>query len=372
MTRLIVVCALFALLYLFQLTLCRCFWKKGLQVNIAFAQNHIFQGEQGQLLEVIENRKRLPIAMLKVKFRTDRSLDFGSDKGSKTTDKYYRYDVFHVGGGERVRRTLPFVGTKRGYYVIDGMDLVVSDLFLYTNYMQSVPGNSELYVYPKPFDSEQFLSCLTRLNGEILVRRNFQEDPFEYRGLREYQPSDSMRDINWKATARTGELMVNLKNHTSVRIARIFMNLRGEGIFRQGDCVEAAIRMAAGLCSAFLSQGMEISCYGNGRDALTGNYVVISQKSGNNQMDLIYRTLARIDTDKEPGNFAETMGDRLLDCREDSVTCLISPGYSDDFLQLLRQYAGTGRDYCWFYPLAGGARPNLPEDVAKYVQFIRI
>ena len=35
------------------------------------------------------------------------------------------------------------------------------------------------------------------------------EDPFEYRGIREYQPYDDMRSVNWKATAKTGDLKVN-------------------------------------------------------------------------------------------------------------------------------------------------------------------
>ena len=50
--------------------------------------------------------------------------------------KYYLYfplkdknDIFRIGGGERVTRTLKFQGGRRGYYTIDEVSLVASDLF---------------------------------------------------------------------------------------------------------------------------------------------------------------------------------------------------------------------------------------------------
>lgn len=102
-------------------------WNRSLFVSIAFSQQSIREGEEGELMEIIENRKRLPLAILKVKFQTDRHLLFGDTKGSRTTDKFYRNDVFRAGGGERITRHLKFVGGKRGYYTIENVDLVASD-----------------------------------------------------------------------------------------------------------------------------------------------------------------------------------------------------------------------------------------------------
>lgn len=372
MIKILIVGALFLLFYVLQLEACKRLWQKNLKVTVSFANNHIFQGEQGELKEIIENRKWLPLSMLKVKFKADRHLDFGSAKGSRTTDKYYRNDVFHIGGGEKVTRTLKFVGAKRGYYVIEGVDLIVADLLLSTNYMTSIPGRTELYVYPRPYDSEEMRSTLTRLNGEILVRRNLLEDPFEYRGIREYQPFDSMRTINWKATARTGELMVNRKNYTSLKVVRIFFNLQDDGILKKEDCVEASINIVAGLCNGFLRQGLSVSCYGNGCDLLTGRYVTISNKAGNNQMDFIYRTLARIDLEKTPVSFVDTFRDRIFDRTDNVITCFVAPNQYEDFLGLLREYQRGGREYRWFYPVSGNKLPQLPGDIKEHVQFIHI
>lgn len=372
MIRLLLIGGLFFLFYYAQLRVYRHLWLRQLSVAFSFTRSYIFQGEQGELQEIIENRKWLPLAMLKVKFKTDRRLDFGAGRGSKTTDQYYRYDVFRVGSGERVTRTLKFKGTKRGYYVIDSADLVASDLLLTASFMSSVPAHTELYVYPLPWDSEEMRRALTRLNGEILVRRNLLEDPFEYRGIREYQPFDSMRTINWKATARTGDLKVNLKNYTSLKYVRIFFNLQDDGIIKKEDCVEASINIVAGLCFGFLSQGLQVSCYGNGLDVETGRYVSIAPKAGDGQMDTIYRSLARIDLEKPPVSFADTFREKIMAFSGDIITCFVAPNQYDDFLELLGEYQASGREYRWFYPVSGNKMPELPVELKGHVQLIHI
>lgn len=171
-------------------------WQKSLYVSVSFGKDPLFEGEQGELKEIIENKKRLPLSMLKVKFKTDRHLLFGNEKGSRTTDQYYRNDVFRIGGGERVTRTLRFRGGRRGYYTIDEVSLVASDLFFLSQLVADVPLKTEVYIYPRPYDAARLRQSLIQMNGEMLSRRHLLEDPFEYRGIREYQPYDDMRSIN--------------------------------------------------------------------------------------------------------------------------------------------------------------------------------
>ena len=52
------------------------YWDKNLLVSVFFQQDGISEGEEGEVIEIIENRKRLPITMLKVKFQTSRYLGF--------------------------------------------------------------------------------------------------------------------------------------------------------------------------------------------------------------------------------------------------------------------------------------------------------
>lgn len=370
MIQLLIIGILGFFLLVFQRKLYEKWWHRHLRVSISFGADHMFQGEQGELREIIENRKRLPLAMLKVKFKTDRRLFFEQDKGSQTTDQYYRNDVFRIGGGEKVTRTLRFTGGKRGYFTISEVSLVASDLFLQSQMVGEQKNETALYVYPRPCESEELRQSLIRINGEMLSRRHLLEDPFEYRGIREYQPYDDMRRINWKATARTGDLKVNEQNYTSLKSVRIFFNITDNNILKKEDCVEMALRITASLCMFFLEQGMRVSCFGNGVDIVSGTPVSIGERAGQRHMDDIFRALARVDTAQAAADFCETFREQVSQKDEGAFTCFVAPNQYDDFVDLLTEYRESGKPFLWFYPVSEYERPKLPPALADCITVI--
>lgn len=371
MIRLIAIGVAVFLLYLLEQLLYRRLWSRGLGVRIQFKQEGIFEGEAGVLQETVENRSHLPLPVLKVKFQTSRSLVFESGKGSRSTDQYYRNDIFQIGGGERVTRNLSFVAGKRGFYRISVCDLVASDLFLTAQMRKTLPVQTSVYVYPKPYGSQEFLLSLRQANGEVLARRHLLEDPFEYRGIRDYQPSDDMRSINWKATAKTGELKVNQKNYTALKAVRIFLNLEDNGILKKEESVEACLRIAAGLCEFFLRQGMQVSCHGNSRDSVTGEPLSLKAGAGTGQMTAVYKSLARTDTNNVLP-FAELLQEKLFDRADGSFTFFVAPSHYDAFVELVRQFDGAGNAFIWFYPVCGNTEPKLPQSVAAHIRVLHI
>ena len=361
----------------FALVLLQCFvykklWDKNLYVSVFFSQNGILEGEEGEVVEIIENRKRLPLTMLKVKFQTSRYLGFFDEIGSKTTDQYYRNDIFQVGAGEKITRKLSFIGIKRGYYNIKNIDLTASDLFFISEYHKSMPTEHYLYVYPKMFHSEDFRRSLQKLNGEIIVKRHMLEDPFEYRGIREYQPYDDMRSVNWKATARTGELKVNQKNYTAMQTVRIFLNLEDDGVWKKEKEVEAAMQIAMGIACFFLSQGMKVSCYANGRDILTDEHVEIQGSSAMCQLDVIGKAFARVDTAKKVKSFCELFEKEILENTDGFFTFFISPNGYDDFIELLKKCKMHKLEFCWYYPVMSYENPEVPAELEKQVQRLTV
>ena len=373
MIKLLSVGLLFFLLFILQRTVYKRLWYRNLTVEIGFSREHIFEGEESELREVIENRKRLPLPMLKVKFKTDRHLVFGdSVEGARTTDQFYRNDMFRISGGEKITRTLKFTGGRRGFYEIDGAGLVASDIFLTSQMVMELRLYTEIYVYPKPYDSQELRRSLTQINGEVLSKRHLLEDPFEYRGIREYQPFDDMRSINWKATAKTGELKVNQKNYTSLKSIRIFFNVEDDNIMKKEECVEASLQLVAGLSAFFLKQGIQTACYGNGLDIRTHKPLSIEAKAGDGQFDTICRGLARLDTKQPTASFSGCFEERLFSEARGTITCFVSPNRYDDFLELLLKYADAGNEFYWFYPVLGNREPELPEQLLKQVRFIHL
>lgn len=371
MIRLIGIGIVAFLLFILEQRLYKRMWNRSLSVSVKFTSGSIFEGESGTLWEVIENRKRLPLSLLNVKFNTSRNLVFEDESGSRTTDRYYRNDVFMVGAREKVTRTLTFRGVHRGVYSITNVDLIAFDLFLVSRMTDEASVSTTLYVYPKPFDSSEFRLSLKQLNGEVLAKRHLLEDPFEYRGIREYQPFDSMRSINWKASAKTGDLKVNQKNYTALKSVRIFMNLEDSGVLKRTECVEASIRIAAGLCEFFLSQGMQTACYANAADLFTGEFVSLEASGGAGQMDAIYRALARCDTETIY-DFRECFGEKLFDDGRTVFTCFVAPNLYEDFVKIVTACQEKDMDYIWFCPLWESADPKAPEALADRIRFIHI
>ena len=347
-------------------------WNKNLAVSIEFTSPGIFQGEEGELQEVVENHKRLPLPLLHVKFQTSRNLAFSDEVSSSTTDKFYHNDIFQVGGGEKITRTLTFTGKKRGYYKIDNIGLEGTDLFFTTQMTENRETDRYFYVYPKPLYTDEMRQSLRQLNGEVLVKRHWQEDPFEYRGIREYQSYDDIRNVNWKATAKTDELKVNQKNYTALQVIRIFFNIEDVGILKKQDAVEATLGIVVALAENFLGQGISVALYGNGADLISREPVVIEASAGKGQLERIYKALARVDTDRAAMSFVETFGEMLMQTKGSTQTIVVSPNCYDDFGELLQRYEATGQEYVWFYPVWESEEPQLPEWVVPHTRVLHL
>ena len=102
-----------------------------------------------------------------------------------------------------------------------------------------------------------------KIIGDIVSRRRLFEDVFSFRGIRDYTRTDPLSAVNWKATARTGKMMVNLRDYTFGQEVRILLNLE-EPNYRYGeDVLENAIRIAATVACRCISDRIPVSLVSN-------------------------------------------------------------------------------------------------------------
>ncbi len=347
-------------------------WDANLNVNVEFAKKLVKVNETGELVQVVENKKRLPLPMLKVKFKTSANLEFASESGSKTTDMYYRNEVFQIGGGGKITRRLKFKAKKRGYYTIKNIDILSTDLFFSKEFIKSLNADTHMYVYPKAFESEELLLSLQNLSGDALVEKHYLEDPFEIRGIREYQPFDDMRSVNWKATAKTNELLVNQKGYTALKSVRIFLNIEDGTTYKKEKDIEAAIEIAMGIASYFLLKNTKVSCYTNARDILTKQLIDIDGGVGAPQENTIQKAFARIDINQESPLFKNLYESKVFDNNDSSLTFFVSPNGFAEFVEMLKKCSEQGMDYTWFYPYSTSEKPKIPPELEKNVKFLHI
>lgn len=360
------------LLFVLQREFYRRFWNKNLNVKLYFGQEGVFTGESGKIFEVIENKKHLPLPMVKVKFQCSKELKFPDVKGSSVSDRFYRNDIFTVMPNRRITRELTFIGSKRGYFGVVGVDLVGADLFLSQSFMESRGGEAWIYVYPTPLRSPAVSMALQKLNGDVIAKRHLLDDPFEYKGIREYQVFDEMKSINWKATAKTGDLKVNEKNSTSLNAVRIFLNLEDTGIHKNDDWVEASIRIAATVAQNFLEQGIKVSLFANSVDIITGEMIAIRESCGKAHMGNIYKALARLDTAKPAIPYGKSLKAEVDSDTRGCMTVFISPNFYPDFQQELMELKKKKTDFVCYLVRSKKDSVDIPTFVQKEVSVFDI
>ncbi len=103
-----------------------------------------------------------------------------------------------------------------GVYDIGPLEVRLEDPYGLYHDEQVVYEPSQLIVMPAkgPVDDlEPVVSTFQNFQGDYAV--NQPGDGFDFYGLREYVPGDVYRAINWKASAKTGDLMVNQFERTT-------------------------------------------------------------------------------------------------------------------------------------------------------------
>lgn len=287
------------------------FWDKNLNVKLSFSKDEAYVGEKIKLYEVVTNKKFMPVPLLMVKFVTSRHLKISdaSDNSSfsNVTDKYYRNDVLNLGIYQKVTRTLEVECTHRGCFNINNVDLVYHDLIFGCKDVISSPCDITLYVLPKMLNIKNYEPDYKNIMGDIICRRLINEDPFEFKGIRDYQIFDSMKSINWKASARGGSLKVNEKNHTSSVSVTILLNLESRTATRNLDTDEAAISLAARFAYDLINQGIRTSFVTNAAKKGDVNPTRLDSGCGSSHISNIMHALARL----EPSNICAEFIDVL-------------------------------------------------------------
>lgn len=126
------------------------------------------------------------------------------------------------------------------------------------------------YVYP---DLEKASDLMKALFDEEIRNEDSWgiEDRYEYQGVREYQPLDPPRSINWYAAARTGKLKTNLYMRKRAERCLVALDLTAPGHLQQPFAtryvedppLEKAIGLAAGIALYYLEQGSKTAFYTN-------------------------------------------------------------------------------------------------------------
>ena len=223
------------------------------------------------------------------------------------------------------------------------------------------------------------MTVCERMLGIMQCSRHLYEDPFTFRGIREYTTSDPMKTINWKASARTGGLMVNTFDSVMTQKVMLYLDVEDGGILKQEELVEESIALAASLIRKCMRQGMEAGLLTNAqyRSETKADIGIMEENRQENvfceavcinsktYLTRIERMLALYR--KEDG--WKPYEDCLIQTKaEDAVMIFISKNATLEKQKMIEDFLGKERYGIWLCPVYRGEQQHI--DTAANLKFM--
>jgi len=238
--------------------------------------DHIFAAEAAPVIVTLRNTKRvLPSFSILVEARGPIN-EVDSKRKRRHVKRllaYFSYVPHSAAAEQRVEQLFP----TRGHVLIDGFELSTRFPFGFFRRRRRLRArNVDIIVYPKPEVISDQLHLLPMYAGRMpAMRRGAGHDLFS---MRDYQPQDDLRHIDWKATARSRRLTVREFASEDERRITIVLDTRlshGAGV-ELPQRFERGVVQAASLIKHFIEEraevrlvlGDDVGPFGSGTDQL--------------------------------------------------------------------------------------------------------
>ena len=235
---------------------------KSLDCVRSFNRVSAFEGEEGEMVEVVSNNSWMLVPWLRVESRISPYLIFGKQENLDVIGKMYQKSIFSLMPYQRIKRRHRVRFSHRGEYNIGNATITAGDFLGLFQAERIQQLDVRLLVYPRLIDDRDLPEPFSRLMGDCVVQRQLLRDPFLVSGIRPYQMGDNVRDIHWPATARTGEAQVRVHDFTAQTRLMVLVNMQlrdrqwGDLMEYEQKPVEHMISVAATLCVRALRSGL--------------------------------------------------------------------------------------------------------------------
>lgn len=331
-------------------------WEDNLNAKVVFEDECVTQGDKGYIREELSNSKYLPLPVVSVKFNLHNSIVYDEKKNIAVSDKQYRSDTVSLMSYKQINRRFMVTYTKRGVYSIDSLTLNTKDIMSTCKMSKTFKEDTIIYVYPAHSRYRDVIAPFSRIVGEALRNRFLFEDPFEFKGIRDYTGTEPMKKINWSASARTGRLMVNNYYDTSSRFITIFLDIVNDHIWKRDDQVEECIRITRNYLEGFAKNQVPVRIVTNGIDCFDGKPIVMESGASVGVVESCLKKMARIDISAKTEHIASYFEENEADNGELSI--LLSVDTTAELTRAYEKYLGSNQGE-WIAPILVGSAHDI-------------
>lgn len=271
------------------------FWHKGLNIAVDFEQDVLRVGESNTMIEKISNNKILPISILQIRFAITKTFKFAeAKKNAAVTDQNYRSDFFSVMPFQKVTRSYPLKCTKRGCFQLSSIDVFGMDFFISKARRMTLKTPKLVYVLPRKL-------------GDTSLPEGVEKPLAELAG-------DEDRSVV------------------------VMLNTELNSMSKAEELIEDGISIADTIISYCFKNNIKVSMYTNAVDMITGEDCRTGVVSDIDDEISLEKTLARIDTTKNPKAFKHVVVDvERMDARK-TLYIIVSNNRKSDFVKTYNEF----------------------------------
>jgi len=268
-------------------------WAKRSLSGIVLDRKHeqrVFLGETFPVEVEVYNGSRLPVLWM----RLHDSVPAGLGPSS-----VFRH-VLSLLPRERLKLGYSLTGRRRGYYPIGPLVTLGGDLLGSATYQHKYLHDDFVIVYPRIVALQKLGFPSQSPFGALPSHERLFEDPSRIMGVRDYQPGDSLRRMDWKTSARVNSLQVRRYEPAIALETAVFLNLSGMdyALGHRREATELGIVVAASLAVHLGKQRQAVALISNGRDPLAesaGAALSLPLRKGREHVMNVLDLLARIE-----------------------------------------------------------------------------
>lgn len=262
-------------------------------------ERRAFPGDRLRLTYRLHNRKAIPLPWVEVRDHLPESLSPADlhlpPSGAPRMNLYTR--AIRLAWYQRAAWSLELPCCERGYYRLGPARLRSGDGFGLFSNQREERDTVGVVVYPRTLSLPELGLPTARPLGERKGYQRIFEDPLRIAGVRDYQPGDAIRRIDWKATARRRQLQSRVYEPSTTQHLIVALNvdtLEHSWLGYVPELLEASIVVSASVARWGYEARYGVGLLANGSLPESDQHIDIAPGRAPDQLSRILEALAGI------------------------------------------------------------------------------